>query len=181
MDLDIKFAAKEINELLWRGEKTVCAVESCTAGRISSAITAIPGSSNYFQGGLICYQNHIKEKFLHVNQETITQHGVVSEAVVKEMVLGANEMFGTDYAVAITGYAGPLGAMESAGTVMVGTIWIAAGNQKNGITTLQLNEDNGRDKNLNSATTAALHLLLTRIKDDLPSISEDEDKTEKVS
>lgn len=173
MELDIKFAAKEINELLWRGDKTVCTAESCTAGRISSAITAIPGSSNYFQGGLVCYQNQIKEKFLGVKHETIENYDVVSEEVVKEMVLGANELFNTDYAVAITGYAGPAGAMETAGTVMVGVIWIAAGN-KDGVTTLKLHEDNGRDKNLASATNAALHLLLTRIKDDIPATREEE-------
>lgn len=167
MELDIRIMAKEINELLWRGEKTVSAAESCTAGRVASAITTIPGSSNYFQGGLVCYQNSVKESLLHVNPETIATHDVVSEEVAKEMVLGANELFKTDYAVAITGYAGPAGAFEAAGTVLVGTIWIAAGNSE-GITTLKLTEDNGRDKNLASATHAALHLLLTRIKDDLP-------------
>lgn len=168
MELDIRIVAKEINELLWRGEKTVCTAESCTAGRIASAITTIPGSSNYFQGGLVCYQNAIKENLLRVNPDTIAEHDVVSEEVAKEMVLGANKLFNTDYAIAITGYAGPAGAFETSGTVMIGTIWIAAGNA-DGITTLKLTEDNGRDKNLASATHAALHLLLARIKDDLLS------------
>ena len=55
MELDLKLLSKEINEMLWRNHKTLATAESCTAGRIASAITAVPGSSNYFKGGLICY------------------------------------------------------------------------------------------------------------------------------
>lgn len=165
MDLDVRLASKEINELMWREHKTLSTAESCTAGRISSVITAVPGSSNYFQGGLVCYQNAVKEELLKVDPATIQEHTVVSEEVVKEMVIGANRLFHSDYAIAVSGFAGPGGPDGGKSGVIVGTIWIAVGN-KDRIVTKMLEEDNGRDKNLASATSTAIHMLLDYIKED---------------
>ena len=66
MDLDLKLVSKEINEIMWRESVTLSTAESCTAGRIASVITAVPGSSNYYKGGLICYADEIKENLLKV-------------------------------------------------------------------------------------------------------------------
>ena len=83
MDLDLKLVSKEINELMWRDCKTLSTAESCTAGRIASVITAVPGSSNYYKGGLICYhlrcdsgERHIKrgEPGLRIDQVVVLLH-----------------------------------------------------------------------------------------------------------
>ena len=160
MEFDLKLASKEINEILWREAKTLSTAESCTAGRIASVITAVPGSSNYYKGGLICYAD---ENLLHVDAKVIEEQTPVCEEVVKQMVVGACDLFNTDYAVAISGYAGPGGPDGGKSGVIVGTIWIAVGTKDN-IVTKMIEEDNGRDKNLASATSVAVHMLLDYLK-----------------
>lgn len=150
---------KEIQRLLVNRHQTLATAESCTGGRIAAALTAVPGSSGYFQGSLVAYQNKVKERFLGVSAETIAQYDVVSREVVEEMVLGACRMFGTDYAIATTGYAGPDGGTEQ---IPTGTIWIGAGNVEH-IDTVCLHETSTREKNLSHATEEALRLLLNQL------------------
>ena len=164
MDLDLKLVSKEINENLWRDCKTLSTAESCTAGRIASVITAVPGSSNYYKGGLICYDDEVKVNLLGVDAAVIEANTPVCEEVVKQMVSGSNKLFDTDYAVAISGYAGPGGPDGGKSGVIVGTIWIAVGNARRTVTRV-IEEDNGRDKNLSSATSIAMHMLLDFIKE----------------
>lgn len=164
MDLDLKLVSKDINEMLWRNHKTLSTAESCTAGRISSVITAVPGSSNYYKGGLVCYADEVKIELLKVDADIIAEKTPVCEEVVRQMVIGANEMFHTDYSVAISGFAGPGGPDGGKSGVIVGTIWIAVGNKDNIVTTM-IEEDNGRDKNLASATNVAMHLLRDYLKE----------------
>ena len=175
MELDLKLTSKEINHIMWQCDKTLSTAESCTAGRIASAITAVPGSSTYFKGGLICYANEIKTNLLKVDSEVIEKETPVSEEVVRQMVIGANELFGTDYSVAISGFAGPGGPDGGRSGVLVGTIWIAVGCKDN-IVTRMIEEDNGRDKNLASATSVATHMLLEYLKENCPK--EEEIETE---
>lgn len=165
MDLDLKLVSKEINENLWRDCKTLSTAESCTAGRIASVITAVPGSSNYYKGGLICYADEVKVNLLGVDAAVIEANTPVCEEVVKQMVSGSNKLFDTDYAVAISGYAGPGGPDGGKSGVIVGTIWIAVGNARRTVTRV-IEEDNGRDKNLSSATSIAMHMLLDFIKEE---------------
>lgn len=165
MDLDLKLVSKEINEILWRDCKTLSTAESCTAGRIASVITAVPGSSNYYKGGLICYADEVKVNLLGVDAAVIEANTSVCEEVVKQMVSGSNKLFDTDYAVAISGYAGPGGPDGGKSGVIVGTIWIAVGNARRTVTRV-IEEDNGRDKNLSSATSTAMHMLLDFIKEE---------------
>ena len=165
MDLDLKLVSKEINETLWRDCKTLSTAESCTAGRIASVITAVPGSSNYYKGGLICYADEVKVNLLGVDAAVIEANTPVCEEVVKQMVSGSNKLFDTDYAVAISGYAGPGGPDGGKSGVIVGTIWIAVGNARRTVTRV-IEEDNGRDKNLSSATSIAMHMLLDFIKEE---------------
>lgn len=164
MELDLKLVSKEINEMLWRNHKTLSTAESCTAGRIASVITAVPGSSNYYKGGLVCYADEVKEELLNVDSEVIEKETAVCEEVVRQMVLGANKLFHTDYAVAISGFAGPGGPDGGKSGVIVGTIWIAVGSQEN-IVTRMIEEDNGRDKNLASATNIAMRMLRDYLKE----------------
>lgn len=172
MDLDLKLVSKEINEIMWRECKTLSTAESCTAGRIASVITAVPGSSNYYKGGLICYADEVKENLLGVDAKVIEEQTPVCEDVVRQMVIGANKLFNTDYAVAISGYAGPGGPDGGKSGVIVGTIWIAVGGGDK-IVTRMIEEDNGRDKNLASATSVAMHMLLDFIKGEDTTESEE--------
>lgn len=163
MELDLKLVSKEINEIMWRNHKTLSTAESCTAGRIASVITAVPGSSNYYKGGLVCYADEIKAELLKVDAAIIEEKTAVCEEVVRQMVIGVNETFHTDYAVAISGFAGPGGPDGGKSGVIVGTIWIAVGNAEK-IETKMLVEDNGRDKNLASATKTAMYMLRDYLK-----------------
>ena len=164
MDLDLKLVSKEINEMMWRNHKTLATAESCTAGRVASVITAVPGSSNYYKGGLVCYADEVKIQLLKVDADVIAEKTPVCEEVVRQLVIGANELFHTDYAVAISGFAGPGGPDGGRSGVIVGTIWIAVGTKDNVVTTM-IEEDNGRDKNLASATSVAMHLLRDYLKE----------------
>lgn len=165
MELDIRLTSKEINEILWRTHKTISTAESCTAGKIASILTGTPGASAYFKGGIVAYADEVKTQLLGVDASLIAEKTAVCEEVAKQMVIGANKILGTDYAVAATGFAGPGGPDAKTG-IRVGTIWVAAGNAEN-IATLCLTEDEGRDHNILKASAAAAHILLEILKSDL--------------
>ena len=166
MNVESKIISREISPLLWKAGETVCTAESCTSGQISAAITSVgggggggPGRGGGFKGGIVCYTNEIKTRFLGVSQELLEEKGAVSEEVVRAMFEGALKAMETTYAIAITGYAGPGGGEEAP----VGTIWIAVGD-KNEVTVEKLEGDDGRDMNLAKATLVALQLLLDLLK-----------------
>lgn len=162
MLLEIKLISREISELLWKDGITLATAESCTAGNLAAAITAIPGSSHYYKGGVVAYANQVKENLLRVNTETIETYGVVSEETVCEMVKGAMDTLNTDYAIATSGIAGPGGGTHE---LPVGTIWIAVGS-RNKIVTMKLEGDDGRDQNIEKATKMALHLMRDLLKEE---------------
>ena len=96
--------------------------ESCTGGWIGEAITAVPGSSAWFDRGFITYTNSAKQDMLGVTEETLAQHGAVSGETVREMALGALSHSRGNVAVAVSGIAGPTGGTPSK---PVGTVWLA--------------------------------------------------------
>ncbi len=102
--------------------KTITFAESCTGGLLASMLTKVPGSSNIFDGSLITYANEIKSAWLGVKEETLQAFGAVSEETVEEMLQGALRVSQANYAIAISGIAGPGGATETkpVGTVVVG-------------------------------------------------------------
>ncbi|BCD67730.1 CinA family protein [Nitratiruptor sp. YY09-18] len=102
--------------------KTITFAESCTGGLLASLLTKIPGSSNIFNGSLVTYANEIKHAWLGVKKETLEAFGAVSEETVEEMLRGALKVASADYAIAISGIAGPGGATPTkpVGTVVVG-------------------------------------------------------------
>ena len=109
-------------KLLTNKKLKVSFAESCTGGLVASLITDISGSSDYFQTGYVTYANETKRDLLGVRDKTLLDHGAVSEATVSEMLAGTLKKSGADYAVAISGVAGPTGGTKQkpVGTVFIG-------------------------------------------------------------
>ena len=109
-----------IAEQLTARKQTVTCAESCTGGLLSAALTSVAGSSAYFERAFITYSNQAKSQLLDIKNETLRHYGAVSEEVVREMALGALIAAKSDYALSISGIAGPGG-----GTVNkpVGLVW----------------------------------------------------------
>ena len=122
MSLQNKFLSKELSDKFWKEGLTLATAESCTAGNIAAMITAIPGSSHFYKGGIIAYSDEVKVNILGVNPETLGKHGAVSEEVVIEMAKGAMKSMNSDCGVATSGIAGPTGGTPDK---PVGTVWIA--------------------------------------------------------
>ena len=152
MDLETKILSKSIQELLYNSDKKIGTAESCTGGRLAEALIAVPGSSNYFNGSIIAYTNEVKENLLGVDHQVLEEQTAVSEEVARQMVLGAIKTLRVDFAVAVTGVAGPAGGTPEN---PVGTIWIGYGCNTD-VRTWKLSEDFGRDINLSIATSLSL-------------------------
>jgi len=125
-DIDIPIEKAILDEMDAKG-LTLSVAESCTGGYISHLFTQHPGSSKVFFGGAISYSYDLKESLLGVKNETLWSHGAVSKETVVEMVEGALINFKSDYAIAVTGVAGPGGGTDDK---PVGTVWIAVANAK---------------------------------------------------
>lgn len=112
----------QIGKLLRERGLTLALAESCTGGLVSDRVTNIPGSSEYFRGGVVVYAYEAKVSILHVSWDTLNQFGAVSEQTVLEMARGARTALSADIAASISGIAGPGGGTESK---PVGTVWLA--------------------------------------------------------
>ena len=119
--------AEVVLKLLTERGQTLTTAESCTGGLIASMLTRIAGSSSAFHAGFVTYANDIKASVLGVREETLAEHGAVSEPVVQQMALGAMERAGADYAIAVSGVAGPDGGSPDK---PVGTVWLAWGSRE---------------------------------------------------
>ena len=166
MELENKVISREIQTRFYESGKTLGTAESCTGGRIAEAIIATPGASEYFKGAIVSYTNEVKERLLHVDHQLLEEKTAVCEEVAIAMVKGACETLNVDYAISATGIAGPGGGTKE---IPVGTIWLAYGS-KDDVRTLKLEEDEGRDKNLNTATNRALVAFLDYIKETIPPL-----------
>jgi nicotinamide-nucleotide amidase len=126
IDEDISLQ-EAIGRLLVSRHKTLATAESCTGGYIAHLITSIRGSSNYFKGSIISYDNEVKESLLNVSHQTLESSGAVSEETVVQMIRGALQNLKTNYAIATSGIMGPDGgSIEKP----VGTVWVAVGNRE---------------------------------------------------
>lgn len=164
MELESKVLSKEILYILYDSGKTLSTAESCTSGRVAEMITAMPGASAYFTGGIVAYSDKLKSDMLNVPADLIEEKTAVCEDIAIQMVKGACETLSTDYAIATTGYAGPGGGSVNA---PVGTIWIACGSKDN-VKTLKISEDDGREMNVARATSKALMLFLELLREEYP-------------
>jgi nicotinamide-nucleotide amidase len=115
--------AAAVLETLRRGRHRLAVAESCTGGMIAERVTAIPGASDTFIGGVVAYADVIKTAALKVPLETLEAHGAVSEETVRAMAEGAQRLFAVDCTIAVTGIAGPGGGSPEK---PVGTVWLAA-------------------------------------------------------
>jgi PncC family amidohydrolase len=155
MLLQNKFLSKELSDKFWKEGLTLVTAESCTAGNIAAIITAIPGSSHFYKGGIIAYSDEVKIKLLGVNPEILESQGAVSEETVIEMAKGAMKSMNSDCAVATSGIAGPTGGTPDK---PVGTMWIAVA-IKGRMETIMLQGDEGRNRNIENATLKSLEML----------------------
>jgi len=146
---------KVIGKILIEKKKTVVTAESCTGGYIAHCITKVPGSSAYFKGSVIAYSNEVKEKVLNVKSETLIKYSAVSEETVTQMAENARVILNADYALAVSGIAGPDGGTDEK---PVGTVWIAVSSEQKNIAVKFLFGDN-RERNIMRAGNAALNLL----------------------
>ncbi|QQL51172.1 competence/damage-inducible protein A [Mucilaginibacter ginkgonis] len=157
---DVALEKAILNQLTERGQ-TLSVAESCTGGYISHLFTRHPGSSAVFFGGAVSYSYELKESLLGVKNETLWQHGAVSEQTVTEMVEGALLNFKSDYAIAVTGIAGPGGGLPDK---PVGTVWI--GVAKCGKTVVKkFTFGSKRLQNIERTAIAALGMLNTLLQD----------------
>ena len=139
---------------------SVAVAESCTAGLIASKLTTLPGSSSYFKGGVVAYQNEIKTKVLGVSQSIIDEKTEVSAEVVKLMAQSVLGKFDADFAIAISGYAGPTGGTNKN---PIGTVFIAIASVV-GVVVSRFVFSGNRQSIVNQASESALNLLYTKIK-----------------
>ena len=160
------FAKRLVNALQQQNKRFSCA-ESCTGGMIASEITSVPGASAVFPGSIISYSNPIKQQLLKVSAETLNQYGAVSEQTAIAMLQGILAVMSTDYAVAVTGIAGPGGGSPEK---PVGTVWVAWGTrEKNRAICLHI--PLGRALFQRLVTTLALDLIYRELcgEDSIPA------------
>ncbi len=144
-----------VGRLLTKNGLTLGIAESCTGGYVSAQITKVPGSSAYFQGGIVSYANAVKIGQLGVQPETVAQFGAVSEETIRQMAKGVRNALGTDVGIATSGIAGPDGGTPDK---PVGTVWIACATGQRTVTRL-LKLGQYRDQNIQLTTTYVLNLL----------------------
>lgn len=148
---------RALNERGW----TLAVAESCTGGLVGHKITEVPGSSNYFMGGIIAYAYEAKEKFLGVEHNTLETHGAVSKETAMQMAEGIREAFDVDVGIGVTGIAGPASDLSEK---PVGLTWIAVSTSEG--TSAQSHHWKGdRSSNKLESAQAALEFTLRIIKE----------------
>ena len=160
IDEDIPLEKAILNIMNDRG-LTLSTAESCTGGYIAHLITQHPGCSSVYWGGAVTYAYELKESVLGVKPATLSTFGAVSEETVKEMAEGAIQHFKTDYAIAVSGIAGPDGGTADK---PVGTVWISVSSKDKTVAKL-FNFSNKRLQNIERSATAALTMLLNLLKE----------------
>lgn len=151
--------AEALGRKLRESGKILSVAESCTGGFLGHLITANPNSSDYFIGGAITYSNALKQSLLGVKSKTLDQYGAVSEETAREMAIGAQATFKSDYAIAVTGIAGPSGGSDEK---PLGTVWIAVASEDR-VVTKRHTFGKDRLRNIELSAVYALDLLRKQI------------------
>jgi nicotinamide-nucleotide amidase len=148
-----------VGKLLLDNNLTVSTAESCTGGKIASMITSVPGSSAWYRGSVVAYDNSIKTGVLGVDPGIISRYGAVSEETVRAMAERMRSIAETDYAIAVTGIAGPTGGTPEK---PAGTVWIAVASAS-GVVAEKHRFADDRQVNISRSATNALNLLRKQI------------------
>jgi nicotinamide-nucleotide amidase len=144
-----------VGDLLRESSSTLAVAESCTGGMVSHMITSVAGSSDYFKGSIVTYANEVKTGQLGVSEQSLKDHGAVSQPVVEEMAMGVKKALKSDYGLATSGIAGPTGGTPEK---PVGTIWIAVATP-GGVVSKCLHLGNSRSRNIEVTAFQVLDLL----------------------
>jgi len=156
MGINLYVLCKQLGELCAAGGVRIALAESCTGGRVSSLITDVAGSSAWFNGGAVVYTNAAKTALLGVDAELIVEHGAVSELVAKAMAQGALRHLQADFALSITGIAGPSGGSAAK---PVGQVCFALADHK-GVDVKTMLFTGGRENIRRSAALFALEWMI---------------------
>jgi len=152
-----------IGRMLSEAGKTLSVAESCTGGLISSLLTSIPGSSEYYLGSVTSYANSVKSRVLGVPEDIISEYGAVSSECVAKMAEGVRKVTGSDYSVATSGIAGPGGGTDSK---PVGLVWIGV-SSPNGTETFSFKFRHDRKRNIERFAASALNILREKLVNEL--------------
>lgn len=144
-----------VGKILLDRHKTLSTAESCTGGLIAYRLASVAGASEYFYGSVVSYSNTVKKEVLGVRDQTLQKSGAVSEETVREMVTGLLSAMKTDYAIAVSGIAGPDGGTPEK---PVGTTWIAVADREKTVTR-HFHFPGNRERNMDLAAINALSLL----------------------
>lgn len=145
---------------------TIGTAESCSGGLLAAALTALPGSSKTYFGGIVAYANQLKTRLLGVSEDLLSAHGAVSGEVARAMAQGARERLSVDYAIAVTGIAGPGGGSAEK---PVGTVWCAVAGPHR-LVTHKLQLKGGRSAIRNATVNQALVMLHREVFADVASL-----------
>jgi nicotinamide-nucleotide amidase len=155
--------AKQVIDILTEQNQTIVTAESCTGGMIASALTDVPGASAAVYGGYVTYANTAKSRMIQVQPRLISDYGAVSNQVARAMADGARNTARVDYAVAVTGIAGPDGGSEKK---PVGLVYIAVSSELATVVIEHRFGDLGRDAIRKATVDAALELVLQVLTSD---------------
>ncbi len=161
MNEHIDDLARRLGAALLARRQTVTTAESCTGGLIAGAITDIAGSSDWFGWGVVSYANAAKRQLLDVHQATLDEHGAVSAETVAEMAVGARRVSGADWAVAVSGVAGPAGGSDDK---PVGLVWFGLAAPDGAVETFSRRFDGDRAAVRRQTVETALHAVLMRLE-----------------
>lgn len=161
MARDLLALSQRVGAALLERGATVCAAESCTGGLMLSTLTDCAGSSAYVEGGVVSYSNEAKMRLLGLREDTLIAKGAVSEAVAAEMAQGALALYGTDYALSVTGIAGPGGGTAEK---PVGLTYIGLAGPDGLLRVERRIWDEDRIGNKAASVEAALEMLLAALE-----------------
>ncbi|MEO5805142.1 nicotinamide-nucleotide amidohydrolase family protein [Devosia sp.] len=154
--------AEQVVKLLTTAKQTMVTAESCTGGMLAAAVTDIPGASAVLYGGYVTYANNAKSRMIRVPARLIKDYGAVSNQVARAMADGARNTAHTDFAIAVTGIAGPEGGSEKK---PVGLVYVAVSSEHATLVVEHRFGDLGRAKVREASVNAAMDLLLVVLTD----------------